>query len=175
MKGEEEHVKKAVSKVAEDYDEKVLQNVMDTTLNIVQKGISPKDAMGVSDEQSEAIYAQAYRLYNTGKYQEAIHLFRVLIFLLPNEYKYSLGLAACFHMLKEYDNAIRAYMVAGLLDGNSPIPHFHASDCYIQMQDPASAILMLDMAINKAANKPEFQILKDRALLMMSSLKKEME
>src|SRR5580658_2269831 len=71
-----------------------------------KEGMSPKDAMEVNPQVLENIYAQAYRLYNTGKYVEASHLFRILIMINSLETKYMLGLAACFHMLKEYQNAI---------------------------------------------------------------------
>ncbi|NGX43339.1 MAG: hypothetical protein K940chlam7_01634, partial [Chlamydiae bacterium] len=55
----------------------------------------------------------------------------------------------------------------------SPIPHYHASDCYIQMKDPISAIISLEMAVKRSGNKPEYKTLKDRAMMTIESLKEE--
>lgn len=174
MKGEELDVKKA----ADDVGEKIagsemagsIVNVMD---KLLKTGVMPKEELGYNDEKMEEIYGQAYRLYNTGKYSDAMQLFRLLLILDSTESKYYLGLASCFHMLKEYENAVKVYSIAGIVDPNTPVPHFHASDCYIQMNDKASAILMLELAVLRSGDKPEYQILKDRALLTIESLKKE--
>ncbi len=61
----------------------------------------------------------------------------------------TLGIAACFHMLKEYKNAVQAYMICAMLDPENPIPHFHASDCYVEMKDNLSAIISLDLAVQR--------------------------
>jgi len=140
---------------------------------LFKQGLIPKDAMGISNTVLEGIYAQAYRLYNTGKYVEATHLFRMLILINPTEPKYVLGLAACFHMLKEYKNAIQTYTMCSILDPQSPIPHYHSSDCFIQMRDYLSAMLCLEMAINKAGEQPEYAKMKERAMLSLESLKKQ--
>lgn len=140
---------------------------------ILKKGMLPKDALGFNDVVMEGLYAQAYRLYNTGKYVDASHLFRMLILLNTTEPKYTLGLAACFHMLKEYKNAAQAYTMCGLLDPESPIPHYHASDCYLHMNDKVSAIVSFEIAVKRSGDKPEYVTLKDRALLSIEALKKE--
>lgn len=134
---------------------------------------SAKQAMGLTDALVENIYGQAYRLYNTGKYKDASHLFRLLMMLDPKQSKYTLGLAACFHMLKEFKNAIEIYTICGVMDPETPIPHYHASDCYIQMKDNISALIALEMAINRSGEKPVYKTLKDRAQLTIETLKKE--
>ena len=137
------------------------------------QGLTPKDAMGVTNSYMENVYAQAYRLYNTGKYAEATHLFRILIMLNAMEPKYMLGLAACYHMMKEYYNAIHTYTLCVALDIESPIPHYHSSDCFIQMKDYLSAMVCLELAINRAGDKPEYAKMKERAQLSLESLKKQ--
>ncbi|MDP1879844.1 MAG: tetratricopeptide repeat protein, partial [Parachlamydiaceae bacterium] len=86
------------------------------------EGKTPQAALEINAEILENMYAQAYRLYNTGKYKEAIHLFRMLIMMNSMEPKYALGLAACFHMLKEFKDAVQTYMLCLILDPNNPIP-----------------------------------------------------
>lgn len=167
-------MEKEAREMAQKNMEKLGQTLSDLSDNIINKGMLPKDALGLSDAIIEGIYAQAYRLYNTGKYSEAIHLFRMLVMLNTTESKYILGLAACFHMLKEYQNAVQTYAMCAMLDPESPIPHYHASDCYIEMKDKLSAIISLDLAIQRAGDKPEYAKVKERASLTIESLKNQM-
>lgn len=143
--------------------------------NIWEKGMNPKQALGVSNSYLENIYAQAYRLYNTGKYPEATHLFRILVMFNAMEPKYALGLAACFHMLKEYVNAIQIYTMCSAIDPGNPIPHYHSSDCFIQMKDPLSAMLCLELTLECCEGKSEFSKIKERAQLNLDSLKKQIQ
>lgn len=173
MKGEQHQIKKATEQLGAGMKTEKVQGVQNAANKTVQKGVMPKDAMGLTDAMVEGIYGQAYRLYNTGKYRDASQLFRLLVMLNSLEPKYAMGLAACFHMLKEYRSAVDSYTIVGLVDPESPVPFYHISDCYIQMGDGVSATIALEMAIKRAGDKPEFKTLKDRALLTIESLKKD--
>ncbi len=173
MKGDQRQIKKATEDLGAKVGDEKSKEFKSVAEKVVQGGTMPKDMMGLSDAMVEGIYGQAYRLYNTGKYKDASQLFRLLIMLNSSEPKYAMGLAACFHMIKEYRNAISTYTICGVIDPENPIPHYHASDCYIHLNDPASALMALEMAVKRAGNKPEYQTLKDRALLTIESLKKE--
>lgn len=141
---------------------------------MLKGGLSPKDALEVNPQTLENVYAQAYRLYNTGKYDEALQLFRILVVLNAMEPKYILGLAASFHLLKEYQNAIQSYTLCSTLDPKSPLPSYHSADCFIQMKDDLSAMVCLEMAIERAGNQPEYAKIKERALLSLAHLKKQL-
>lgn len=190
MDGQQHQIKQATEKLAESLkgakedlketmpDEKFMQGAKEELKGIVKDfakdSASAKEAMGLTDAMVEGIYGQAYRLYNTGKYKEASQLFRLLMMLNPKQPKYILGLAACFHMMKEFKNAVEIYTVCGIIDPQSPLPHYHSSDCYMQMKDPVSAIVALEMAVTRAGERAEYKILKDRALLTIENLKKEL-
>jgi type III secretion system low calcium response chaperone LcrH/SycD len=173
-RGNKEQMKKEAWSSGEKLEEKFDKALGELGNKMLIQGMTPKDAMGVSDQYLENVYAQAYRLYNTGKYVEATHLFRILIMLNAMEPKYMLGLAACFHMLKEYQNAIQTYTMCSALDPQSPIPHYHTSDCFIQMKDYLSAMLCLELVMDRAGNKPEYAKMKERAQLSLESLKKQL-
>ncbi len=151
------------------------QALGDVTEKLFKQGMAPKDALGASPGYLENIYAQAYRLYNTGKYSEAGHLFRVLVMFNAMEPKYMLGLAACMHMLKDFVNAIHTYTLCSALDPDNPIPHYHSSDCFIQMKEYLSAMICLELAIESCKNKQEFAKMKERAQLSLESLKQQAE
>ena len=100
---------------------------------------------------------------------------RLLIMLNANESKYVLGLGACLTSDKEYKDAVNSYVLCSILDPESPIPYYHMSDCFLGMKDTYSAIVALDMAIKGAGSKPEFQMLKDRAIMTMQGLQNEVK
>lgn len=173
MKGDPQRVKRAAEAVGEEVGDQTSVKMEGMAGEMLQKGQIPKDLLGINEAMMEGIYGQAYRLYNTGKYRDACQLFRLLIMLNASESKYTMGLAACFHMLKEFRNAVGTYAICGMLDPENPIPHFHASDCYIQMGDMMAALIALQMAVKRSGNKEQYATLKDRALLTIQSLKKE--
>lgn len=173
-RGTRNEMKHDAVEAAQENMDKLGSALSDLSDKIINQGMIPKDALGLSDAVVEGIYAQAYRLYNTGKYAEATHLFRMLVMLNATEAKYILGLAACFHMLKEYQNAVQTYSMCAMLDPENPIPHYHASDCYVQMKDNLSAIIALDLAVQRAGEKAEYSKIKERALLTIESLKNQM-
>lgn len=150
-------------------------HIRDATTKMFKQGLTAKDAMKIDPAALENIYAQAYRLYNTGKYVEASHIFRLLVLMNAMEPKYMLGFAACFHMLKEYENAAHCYTLCSTIDSESPIPYYHVSDCYSHIGDKASSIISLEMAIERAGSKPEFAKLKERSQLTLKTLKKELK
>lgn len=137
--------------------------------------ISPQQAMGMPPEVAESMYGQAYRLYTTGKYQEAAQLFRLLVMLNPTEGKYVFGLAACTHLMKEYLNAIELYTICGGLDPLSPLPSYHLSDCYIHIGDKLSALVALKIAVKRAEENPKYHQIKERALLSIETLTQELQ
>ena len=120
--GPNEQMNQKGAKITEEQIKLLDKTVAGLVSKMTKQGTSPKDAMGVNSTYLENIYSQAYRLYNTGKYSEATHLFRLLILLNAMEPKYTLGLAACSHMLKDYNTAIQLYTLSSTLDPQNPIP-----------------------------------------------------
>jgi len=174
MKDTREVTKDAAAEAAAQLGGRNAEGVSGMAKRTFTGNMQIKDVLGLSDEMVEGIYGQAYLLYNTGKYRDASEVFRLLIMMKSTEPKFMMGLAACYHMLKEYDPAASTYILCSVLDPTSPLPQFHASDCYIQMGDKASAIVALEMTIKRAETKPEYQVLKERAAITLEGLKKEL-
>lgn len=147
--------------------EEALATIMDAVL---KRGISPKVALKINDSTIEAIYSQAYNLYNQGKYKEASYIFRLLMLLDPTTAKHILGLAACMHRSKDYMNAANMYFLCAALDPTNPLPHYHSVDCYLQMEALPLAISSLETTIKVCGTQPQYAILKERAELLKSSL-----
>ena len=141
----------------------------------LKKGVMPNNALNLSSDTTEQIYTKAYNFYNLGKYKEASIIFQLLILLDPKVPKYTIGSAACLHRMELYDKAAQVYMLAASIDPENPLPHFHASDCYIKLKSPDLALLELKSTIACAKDKPEFQIVKERALMMLETVQAEIE
>ncbi len=158
-------------KVGDATKEEIRDAVEGVMSDVFEKGMLPKDAMGLSDSMVEGIYGHAYRLYNSGQYREASQLFRLLVMLNATEPKYVLGLAACYHLLGEYDNALMTYSVVEVLNPEDPMPCYHASDCYANLGLMDLAFDHLEYAREKCGNLPEYAILKDRIKLTVKNMK----
>lgn len=141
----------------------------------VNKGILPKHALRLGDDTMEAIYSQAYTLYNQGKYQDASYIFRLLMLLDYMTSKYILGLAACLHRMKDYKNAANVYLLCSTLDSTNPLPHYHAADCYLQLGFPEMAAFSLGLVLTTAGEQPQYAVIKERARLMKETLDKELD
>lgn len=151
----------------------------DTVISLLtaalNKGIMPKQALQLGDDTMEAIYSQAYTLYNQGRYKEASYIFRMLMLLDYATPKYPMGLAACQHRQKDYKSAANIYLLCGTLEPTNPLPHYHAADCYMQLNYSMMALFSLGLAIKAAGTQPQYAIIKERASLMREALKKQIK
>ncbi|GAB4233697.1 MAG: hypothetical protein Tsb0021_12770 [Chlamydiales bacterium] len=171
----EEQMIKTAQQMGEDHSETVGKGIKKLAENVEHNAVIPKEALGISDEAAERIYAQAFQLYNMGKYKEAQKLFISLTLLNAMETKYILGLAACAHMMKDHEQAVNHYLKCGMMDPKSPIPFYHASDCFIQLNDIYSTMICLNTVIKRAGEKPEFEKMKNRAEATLKTLEEKLK
>lgn len=174
MKTTKEVVKETIDSLGVQASEDVKKAIEKLVTDVYEKGMLPKDAMGLSDEMIESMYNFAYRLYNTGKYEQASHIFRLLIMLNPVESRFMMGLAASYHMRKDYYNAATCYTICNILDPRDPLPHYHISDCYIETGNIEQALQELELCILCSEKFPVFDAIKDRAKLTIESLKDQL-
>lgn len=150
--------------------QKLIYDIADKTTK--DSPITPKDALDIPEKQLEGLYALAHNLYESGKYDEAANMFRLLVMVNHFEFKYLFGLAASLQLLKEYFQAATTYMIAATLDTSSPLPHYHAAECYLKLHDPGSACISLGLAIDSASNQEKYALLKERCQLTKERLTK---
>ena len=74
--------KKAIKNLAKGMEAEMTQKGQEIADYSMAKGFRVKDALRLNDTLVEGLYGQAYRLYNTGKYDDAIQIFRLLIRLI---------------------------------------------------------------------------------------------
>jgi len=122
-----------------------------------------------SKEAAEELYAFGYGFYENGKYDTAIHFFRLLTLIDPEMKKYWMGLGASYQMLKEDQHAVQCYGVAALIDKNDPYAHFHAAEALFSLGNRQLGNEALEAAETIAAS----QFGQDDTLLSRIVLMKE--
>lgn len=175
MDNRQDLVDEAIEKIGAQGEEaeKLKEKLKQITEDIYENGKAPYEAMGMNKDMVEGLYSFGYRMYNTGKYDEAIQLFRLLIMLDPTNPKFVLGLAACFHMKKDYENAASSYVLCSMIDMTDPIPSYHASDCYINLGKNDLAADALKLCLQRIGNRGEFDAIKDRAQITLDMLEEK--
>ncbi|WP_108624241.1 SycD/LcrH family type III secretion system chaperone [Candidatus Similichlamydia epinepheli] len=159
----------------EEYEE--FSNKIAHAIGLVcEKGIFFKDALGLSNENMEAFYAWGFQFFEKKQFGEALQLFKVLTILDPLQWKYRYAVATTLHRQKNYQDAAKAYITSSMLkpDSYTPLPHYYAADCYIEMQDNYSAIMMLHLCIHCC--NPEdgaHVIIRERAELLKQALEEK--
>ncbi|MCB1110229.1 MAG: SycD/LcrH family type III secretion system chaperone [Chlamydiia bacterium] len=86
-----------------------------------------------SSDDLSLLYSVAYTLYQGGDYDDAIPVFERLASHQPFSQKNWVGLAACWQMKKDTQEALKAWAMASIIDDRDPLPHFHAAECYFTL------------------------------------------
>jgi type III secretion system low calcium response chaperone LcrH/SycD len=126
--------------------------------------------IGLDENDMEALYAVAYNVYQSGKYQDAVKIFGLLSVLDPTDYRFVFGGASCMQMLGEYMMAGMYYQMAGGLDTANPAPMLHSAECFLALKDRDGAKFALEQALERAGDKAEFTPIKKRAEVMLENL-----
>lgn len=132
----------------------------DKALEIIKqaKAMFPNNKMVVNQynsliaEASSGIYADATNLFEQGKYQEAINKY---VSIQPQTAESTLGIAASYQALENYQKALEYYKKALALDAtNTDIPYYLGS-VYMNLNDYANAKTYLNKAIAMNPNNAQ--------------------
>lgn len=162
--------KSAAKLTAEERD-----NYRKALKKIVDEQAYPAEAFNIDPAALELLYGHAYRLFNSGQYQNALPLFAYLVTMNYSVPKYLFAIAACQHRLQRYEEALEGYLEAFTLDGSNLIPLFHASDCAIKLKADYTAFILLNITIELAGEQEKFSVIKERSIMMQQALKAKME
>ena len=119
-------------------------------------------AFGLSAEQMEEIYSDAYSFYQQDCYEQAGKGFRWLVILNPFIARFWLGLGSCLHLLEKYEKALHAYAVVTLLESQNPLPHFHAFECYEALENMEEAQVALQTAYELSKASDDYRELREK-------------
>ncbi len=117
-------------------------------------------ANSFSKEEEASIYKEGFHFYNEKAYKGAEVLFKQLILSNPFEEKFWKGFAGSLQMQKKYLEALHAWAALAILDKDNPLPHFHAAECYMFLEDVEEAKKALNEAEEKGLQNEQMEILK---------------
>lgn len=106
---------------------------------VIQSKKNLQEAFYLSNE-SMAWFYQVGRMYLYNKqFDKAAGVFYLLIQLNGDIYEFWVGLAACYHEQKLYEDAINAYKKAKALRPQDPIFDLFMAECFLALQNRADA------------------------------------
>ncbi len=132
-------------------------------LNFLSKGGTLSDALDLSAEELDAVYALAYEKYNSGHFSAALPLFQWLCQCNHLEPSYILGLGAARQGLKEYKLAGETYSFAAYVYPNDPRFPFHAAECHLALGNWQAAGAGFEMAEALSEGRTTFTALHQQA------------
>ena len=163
-----------LNKLAEKYKDEMIQAGKHVAENIFVHGAEPYQAMNISRSKMEGIYAQGYQLYNAGNFEKAYKTFELLAQLHPSDPRFSFGMAACLQALKNFEPAYYMFLQSAMGDPENPVPLYHAVDCCLQKGEKMSALVMVQMVLDRAKDRAEFSYIKDRCTMLKENLTAEL-
>ena len=111
---------------------------------LIKDNATLKQLKGVSNEELEAVYALAFGYYRTGKYDDALKLFKFLVLFDHLNAKFWLGLGAVQQVLRDFQGAVASYGYCSFLKLDDPRPQLHAAECFLAMGDKRNAASSLE-------------------------------
>lgn len=142
-------------------------------ISLVENKILNEKTLGINKKNLKSIYAKAKRLYDAGKYKESRSLFSTLSLLDRKNPTFIFGLGSACMMMEDFESAIAAFLHYTAISPNDPSVYFYLSTCFEKKQDLASALVALQTVVQCAGDKPAFQDMKNRALLVLEQFKKK--
>jgi Tetratricopeptide repeat. len=174
MDRKEKKIQEELKKLASQYQEEMIASARTIGDNIINKGAPPYQALAISKGKLEGIYAQAYQLYNAGNFKKAYRTFEMLSLLCDDDPRFLFGMAASLQGLKLFREAYGYFIVSATKDSDNPVPFYHAADCCLQEGDKISALVMVQLVIDKCKDRPEYSYIKDRSQVLKDSLTNEL-
>lgn len=136
-----------------------LQKQLDETFarigRLVQEG-KPIPFDSFSQEDYKTLYTIGFGLYEAGDAKQAKHVFHQLVLAKPLQSEYWFGMGCCLQMLKQYEEALSAWAMCSLIDGHNPLPHFHAGECYMAMEETAEARKAFHLFLHMAKSEQQY-------------------
>ena len=122
----------------------------------------------ISKEKEEEMYALAYQFYQQRHYQEASHLFRLLVECSPHEGKFWKGLGASLQMQKDYEEALNCYCCCAQLSPQyqqDPYLYVQTADCYFALNQKEAGLKALEAAHTIACKMNHSSVLQHVAFM----------
>lgn len=169
-----EKIKGVVSTAGKNLPPEKRKELAKMLFKIATKGISPKDAMGISPNEMAEIYGFAFSMFSAGKYNESKELFKMLLTLEPTNSNFATSVGTCYHRLQDYEGALAYYLTAMGINQLDPVPSFYAYDCFLKLNCEPWALIMLEYTIIRAGEQERYAKMRDKAIILAAPLEEKM-
>lgn len=150
---------------------KNINNAVEAAFESVVSGISLVQQGQISQTDVEALYALGFNYYCQKNFAKAEGIFEYAVRFDPYHLGIVNGLAAARKVQGKYDDALKAYALAGLLDLSDPKPSFYAAECFFAKQQWAACNDALDAALGLAEDDDKYKKLCTQIEKMKTNLK----
>lgn len=114
---------------------------IEQAVELIQNGASIGSLIGFDKKRLELLYAIAYSLYNSGKFDDAAKVFRALCVYDGTQVRFWLGLGGSLQQLGKYESASEVYAMGSTMSGlKDPEPMFYAAQCFLKLKRRDDAI-----------------------------------
>lgn len=117
---------------------------------LIHQGGELREALGLTQDQIELMYAHAYEEYQKTHYNKAMQKFALLTQINHTDRRFHFGYGASLQCLGLYADAINAYMAGSMLDLADPYPTVNIAYCLMQTKQYAAAKKMLNLIVDEA-------------------------
>ena len=153
-------------------DPEAVARLVDMILN---EGYTLGHALRVSDRQMQAIYNWGYDLQRRGQFERGMRVFECLCTLDQYDEKSWIALGFCRERLNHLQEAIAAYMMAGMMAPENPIPPLRAAECLLRTRKLTLAESAAKTAIELTGDDPRLRQRRERAEFLLKVIRKQLE
>lgn len=153
------NIKELLRKISKAPDSESIKTLLDQGFSqFVKHDLFTKctyqDALEITHEEMDSLYAEAYRFYDEDDYVSSADLFRWLVILNPFIFKYWMGLGASLQLIDHKEKALECYAVASLLSTDAAGPHAYACQIYCSLGVIDEAKKAFNLAQEKMKTDP---------------------
>ena len=127
-------------------------------------------AMDISPQECEALYAYGHSLYAQGKYEDAFKIFARLVAYDHLDPRYQMALASAMQMTRRYEEALQQYVIATVMLIDDPAPVYHSAECLIALGRLEEARASLALIVDDMCPPGEHDTIRARAQALLTLL-----
>jgi type III secretion system low calcium response chaperone LcrH/SycD len=128
------------------------------------------EVAGWNEMQVEALHSKAFEQYSNSDYDAALESYKALLILNSSDNRVWLGYGATAMMLRSYEDAIKAYGYASLLDPMDPRAFYHAMESHLALKHRAEALEAARHVLHLAEGKPQFSKFIEKSQAVVAAL-----
>lgn len=119
---------------------------------IITGGQTLAQAVGLTAEEVESLYAAGFRFFTQGRFRDAHPMLRLVALFDHTSERYWIALAACRQMMGDFLLAAESYVTAAGLNLPCPTSAIQAAFCLLRAGELPSAEVWLQEAERRASH-----------------------